>query len=31
MKIETDFDKEEGMITLPTIAIGYHTKNIVLQ
>lgn len=26
MKIETNFDKEEGMISLPTIGIGYHTK-----
>lgn len=26
MKIETNFDTEKGMITLPTIAIGYHTK-----
>lgn len=26
MKIETNFDKEKGMIALPTIAIGYHTK-----
>lgn len=26
MKIKTNFEKEKGMITLPTIAIGYHTK-----
>lgn len=26
MKIETNFDKEEGLIILPNIAIGYHTK-----
>ena len=26
MKIKTNFYKEKGMITLPTIAIGYHTK-----
>ena len=26
MKIETNFETEKGMITLPTIAIGYHTK-----
>lgn len=26
MKIEINFDKEKGMITLPTIAIGYHIK-----
>ena len=26
MKIKTDFDKEKGMIALPTVAIGYHTK-----
>ena len=26
MKIKTDFDKEKGMIALPAVAIGYHTK-----
>lgn len=26
MKIETNYEKEKGMITIPTIAIGYHTK-----
>lgn len=26
MKVKTNFDKEKGMIALPTIAIGYHTK-----
>ena len=26
MKVETNFDKEKGMIMLPTIGIGYHTK-----
>ena len=26
MKIETSFDKEKGMIVLPTISMGYHTK-----
>ena len=30
MKIETDFDKEEGIFILPVIAIGYKHEDKAL-
>ena len=31
MKIEINFDKQEGLFVLPVIAIGYKHKDITLS